>query len=270
MTRQDEWFDYLRRAGRGERTIASYRATFKLVDGDPLDMSVDDFEAWWAKVCDEPVGEEGEPREPKTLQRILNTMRSYYSWGVSFDYIDKSPARRTPAIKQGRRLPRPMSRSDMRKAMDNAPEDLRRAIALGAFAGMRVEEVAALDWKDVDLEGMRIWVRGKGDSDRTVGLGPLLFDEIGPPMESGSVVTRSAKSYSTDALTRRVNRYLKSLDIKGTFHKLRSRYATVAIAETGNLLAVSRALGHASPATTALYALTSDEDADRIAAAAER
>ena len=54
------------------------------------------------------------------------------------------------------------------------------------------------------------------------------------------------------------------------FHKLRHRFATVSLAATGNLLAVSRALGHSSPATTAVYAATSDADLDLIAEAAAR
>ena len=58
--------------------------------------------------------------------------------------------------------------------------------------------------------------------------------------------------------------------VDGTFHKLRSRFATVALASTGNLLAVSRALGHSSPATTAIYAATSDSDLDLIAEAVTR
>ena len=44
----------------------------------------------------------------------------------------------------------------------------------------------------------------------------------------------------------------------------------VALAATGNLLAVSRAMGHASPATTAIYAATSDSDLDVIADAVTR
>ena len=52
--------------------------------------------------------------------------------------------------------------------------------------------------------------------------------------------------------------------------KKRLCFGTVALAATGNLLAVSRAMGHASPATTAIYAATSDADLDVIADAVTR
>ena len=66
------------------------------------------------------------------------------------------------------------------------------------------------------------------------------------------------------------NRLIARAGVDGTFHKLRSRYATMALAGTGNLLAVSRSLGHSSPAVTAVYAATADSDLDLIAEAVTR
>lgn len=260
MKETDQWLAYLTRAGRSPSTIASYRSTMRAYLPDPFACTLEDVEAWW---------EQQDHKSPPTRQRTLNTLRSFYKWAIAYDLIDKDPTRRIPAPKQGRRLPRPISRSDLRRAMDAAPPDLRRALALGAYAGLRVSEAAALDWSDIDLEARRIYVRGKGDKDRVLALGPLLYDEIAPNT-GGNVICAGKKPYTADALQRRMNRHLERLDIEATFHKLRSRFATVALAESGNLLAVSRALGHASPATTAIYALTSDEDLDRIASAAER
>lgn len=58
--------------------------------------------------------------------------------------------------------------------------------------------------------------------------------------------------------------------VESTFHKFRARYATMALAGTGNLLAVSRSLGHSDPASTAIYAATADSDLDLIAEAVTR
>ena len=256
----DQWLDYLTRAGRSPRTIASYRSTMSRYLPDPIGATIDDVEAWWAEQDDKSV---------PTRQRIRNTVRSFYAWAIAFDLVDRDPTRRIPAPRQGRRLPRPISRTDLRRAMDAADPQVRRALALGAYAGLRVSEAAALSWSDVDLDARRIYVRGKGDKDRALGLGPLLYDEIAPNA-GGNVVTGTDAEWSGDALQRRVNRLFERVGVDATFHKLRSRFATVALAESGNLLAVSRALGHASPATTAIYALTSDEDLDRISSAVER
>lgn len=254
-----QWLNYLTRAGRSPRTIASYRSTMASFP-EPLTCTLEDAEAWWA---------EQDGKSQPTRQRQLNTLRSFYKWAVAFDLVERDPTRRIPSPKQGRRLPRPISRSDLKRAMDAADADLRRALALGAYAGLRVSEAADLDWRHVDLESRRIYIRGKGDKDRVLALGPLLYDEIAPNT-GGNVVSAGGKAYSGDTLQRRVNRLFERLGIDATFHKLRARFATVALAESGNLLAVSRALGHSSPATTAIYALTSDEDLDRIAVAVER
>jgi len=260
MNHVDQWLDYLTRAGRSPRTISSYRSTMSRYLPDPAMATVEDVEEWWA---------EQDGKSVPTRQRMRNTVKSFYVWAIAFDIVVRDPTRRIPAPHQGRRLPRPIGRSDLRRAMDAAGPEVRRALALGAYAGMRVSEVAALEWADVDLESRRIYIRGKGDKDRVVALGPLLYDELAPAV-NGNVVTANLRGWSGDTLQRRVNRLFGRLEIKCTFHNLRSRFATVALGESGNLLAVSRALGHASPATTAIYALTSDEDLDRISTAVER
>lgn len=75
---------------------------------------------------------------------------------------------------------------------------------------------------------------------------------------------------SADVLQRKANRFIRRCGVDATFHKLRARYATVGLAATGNLLSVSRALGHASTSTTAVYAETADTDLDLIGEAVTR
>ena len=69
---------------------------------------------------------------------------------------------------------------------------------------------------------------------------------------------------------RRVNRHLASLGMDSTFHKLRARYVTQGIAETGDIYAVARAAGWASIETAKHYAALSDDSLHRIAAAASK
>lgn len=260
MSSTDEWLHYLTGRNRSPETIRAYRSTmtaYVASVGDPLTATVDDAEAWWGTMSEHAV---------TSRQRALSCVRSFYTWAIRFDLIDRDPTRRLDAPTQGRRLPQPIGRADLRKLLDNAPGDLRRAIALGAYGGLRVAEVAALDWADVDMEARRITVRGKGDKDRAVGLGGLLLDELLPDV-GGNVVAAGGRPHSAGALQRRVNRYIVGQGVDGTFHRLRARFVTVALAKGAPLLSVSRAVGHASPTTTAIYALTADSDLDLIAEA---
>lgn len=263
MAPVEDWFAYLIQRNRSPETLRTYRSVMsgylELVP-DPLAADVGDAEAWWATLDGLAV---------KSRQRSLSCVRSFYTWAMRFDLIVRDPTRRLDAPTQGQRVPRPIGRADLRKALDNAPDDLRRAISLGAYAGLRVAEVAALDWSDIDIESRRLIVRGKGDKDRPVGIGGRLMDELLPAV-GGNVVTAGGKVYSGGALQRRVNRYMEGQGVDGTFHKLRSRYVTVALAEGAPLLSVSRAVGHASTTTTAIYALMADTDLDLIAEAVSR
>lgn len=263
MTATDDWLDYLVKRNRSTHTIRAYGTTldhYVRVVGDPLAATLDDAEAWWDTLAGHAV---------TSRQRALSCIRSFYAWAVRFDLIERDPTRRLDAPTQGRRLPEPIGRADLIRLLTAAPDDLRRAIALGAYAGLRVSEVATLDWADLDTESRRIRVRGKGDKDRAVGLSPLLLDELLPDV-GGNVVSAGGKAYTGGTLQRRVNRFIAAQGVNGTFHRLRARFVTVALANGAPLLSVSRAVGHASPTTTAIYALTADTDLDLIAEAVTR
>ena len=257
----DQFLEWLRRdRNYSTNTIAAYRRVLATIN-DPETATQGDVEDWWL---------DRDHLSPATRRQELAALRSFYRWMIRWDHRDDDPTRRLDAPKMGHRLPRPMGREDLHRLLSVTSGEMRRAICLGAYAGLRVAEVAALDWADVDVEARRIIVRGgKGDKDRPVGLSPLLLDAL-LPVTGGNVVRAGERAYSANALQQKVNATIRAAGVDGTFHKLRSRFATVALASTGNLLAVSRALGHSSPATTAVYAATADSDLDLIADAVAR
>lgn len=260
----EEWFAYLARRNRSPNTIRAYRTTIAAYTdmiGDPLTATLEDADRWWDHIT--------ETLAIRTQQRTLSCVRSFYNWATRFDYADRDPTRRLDPPSQGQRLPTPIGRADLKRILDAAPDDMRRAVALGAYGGLRVAEAASLDWSHVDMETRRIMVHGKGDKQRPVGLGSLLLDEL-LPATGGNVVAAGGKPYSASSLQRRVNRLIERSGATGTFHNLRARFVTVALANGAPLLSVSRAVGHSSPTTTAIYALTADSDLDLIAEAVSR
>lgn len=263
MTLVQDYLDYLANDRKySPNTIATYRRTYasfpNIEDADRAAV-----EAWW---------EARSGKASTTRRNELAAVRSFYAWCRAWDHRAPTddPTHRIQPPKMGRRIPRPVSRADLLHILAHTEGDIRRAVCLGAYAGLRVAEAAALDWRDLDTETNRIYVRGgKGDKDRLVGLPPLLLDSL-LPNTGGNVVRAGLEPYSANLLQQKVNAAIRNVGVDATFHKLRSRYATVALSATGNLLAVSRALGHASPATTAIYAATSDADLDVIAEAVSR
>jgi len=179
---------------------------------DALDVDLDQAEQWW---------ERQRAASVNTRNRTLSCVRSFYAWAVCFDLVDRDPTRRLDPPPKGRRLPQPTSRQQLHAILsrcdaEEAP-DLRRAVALAAYAGLCVAEAAALDRHDVDVDSRRIIVRaGKGDKDRAVGLSTLLAGELLPDV-GGNVVTAGAAAYTADALQRRVTRLLDRAGVDVTF-----------------------------------------------------
>lgn len=214
-------------------------------------------EAWWATRRE---------LSPATRANDLACLRAFYRWAIRWDRRDDDPSIRLDAPRVDRGLPHPISRKDLARLLTVLPDDLRRAVCLGAWAGLRVAETAALDWASVDAEARRLHVYGKGGKSRMVGMSPLLLDAL-LPETGGNVVAAGGPAPLANTLQRRVNRSIRAAGVDETYHSLRHRFGTVAYAATGDILAVGRAMGHSSPATTAIYAATSDEMLDRIAQA---
>lgn len=250
------WLDHLASRNLAENTLKTYARTLRTIP-DPEAATVDDIDKWWASRS---------TLAPTTRVNELAAVKSFYLWCRRHDHRpgtdDPTYRIEPPRVPKG--LPRPASRADLRSLLDALPEDLRRAVCLGAWAGMRVSEAAALDWDDIDQETNRIRITGKGGKTRLVGLSPLLLDSL-LPRTGGNVVTGGGQVYAAGTFQRRINRAIKAAGVDVTFHQLRHRFGTLGLAATGNLLAVGRAMGHSDPSSTAIYAASSDSDLDVIA-----
>jgi hypothetical protein len=104
-----------------------------------------------------------------------------------------------------------------------------------------------------------IIVMGKGCKERIVPLSPQLWHELvayGLP-RSGIIFLRHDGRHGQNSpklVSQLVNAYLKSIDVTETLHQLRHRFATRAFGVHKDIRVVQELMGHASPATTALYA----------------
>ena len=254
------WIDYLTAERCPPNTIARRRSVLGSI-GNAGTATREEVEAWWATRRD---------MSAATRSSDLASLRSFYRWAHRWEHRTDDPTLRLDAPKVDKGLPRPVTRHDLRTLLDRLPDDLRRAVALGAYAGLRVSEVAALDWADVDAEARRarIW-HSKGTKSRMVTIGVILVDHLLPDT-GGNVVCAGGKPYTANALQRRVNRAMHELGVADTFHGLRHRYGTLAYQATRDLVAVGRQMGHSSPVTTAIYAAASDDAAEVIAEAVTR
>lgn len=246
--------------GRSPHTLARYRAVLASLEpfGDPLTIDRDGIEAWWATRYD---------ASPATRANELACLRSFFKWATRFDHRPDDPTRRLDPPKIPNRVPRMIGRHDFGRLLgeltDDAP-DLRRAYALGGYAGLRVSEIASLDWRDVDQESRRMYVTGKGQKERPVPLSPVLLDYLLPDV-GGNVVRAGQKPYSAGTLQRKMNRHMARHGIDHTVHDLRKRGASIALSKGANPAAVRTMFGWSSMETVSHYAVVGDDELDRIA-----
>ena len=242
---------------RSPHTLARYRAVLAQVP-DPANATADEIQTWW---------ESRFPLSPATRSNELACLRSFYRWMGKYDHRADDPTRRLDPPKVPNIVPRAIGRTDLERLLGPLTADLpdvRRAVALGAYGGLRVSEASGLDWRDVDTESRRIYVRGKGQKERAVGMSPILLDYLSPEVV-GNVITAGGRPISGATLQRKANRLMERNGIRHSYHDLRKRGATMALAKGGNPAAVRQMFGWSSMETVSHYAVVGDAELDRIA-----
>ena len=187
---------------------------------------------------------------PATRRALLCDLRAFYRWANSRDLCNFDPTHPVESPKVPKRLPTPLTHDELARAWQAAGTEMRVIIALGASAGLRVSEMAALDAADINLESRTLTVRnGKGGKDRRIPMSHHLvtmFTHQGP----GPVLRAS----SGESVSAKVRAHFKMLSINKRAHDLRATFATEAARVSGgNLLLVAQLLGHESMETTQRY-----------------
>jgi len=154
----------------------------------------------------------------------------------------------------------PYAETDLAALLNEADPRERILVLLGADAGLRVAEVAALEWADVDLASASLVVTvGKGGKRRTVAITPRTVEGLAavrPTEASGPVF---------GITVRRLQAILQALCWRAGvkhrgFHSLRHSAGTRLYSVTKDLKVVARHLGHATTRPSELYAHLADED----------
>ena len=208
----------------------------------------------------------------KTRSMWLSTLNVFFTWALNNGYL-KFPAWRegepdnkppTFGIVKPRlhaRHPRPIPLEELQKALANATPQMRCWLLLGALTGCRCQEIALIERADIydtsDPPRLHI-VHGKGERERWVPLHPDVFTTLQalPMPTSGRLWDETPASVS-----RTINLYLHSLQIRSTAHTLRHYFASATYQACKDLRLTQELMGHSSPQTTAIYAAADQSQA---------
>lgn len=263
-----EWLRWLREdRGRSANTVATYVRSMRSLDVEPSVATSEDIEAWWRSRATD---KDGELRPHSSRNNELSAIRSFFTWAQRFGHRADNPTIRLDLLNSEKRISRFVGNDDLHTLIEKLAPDMRRAVALGAYGGLRVSEAASIDWKDIDQDTRRMIVRGKGNKERSVGVSFTLLDVLLPNKGGNVVAGGDREPYDGHYLQMKVNEAIRGAGVDATFHKLRHRFgfksAEAGIAPTS----IARAMGHESLTTTMGYIAAMDSDLDLIADAVSR
>lgn len=206
-----------------------------------------------------------------TRANMLCSLRTFYGWAVAEGYCALSPAAGFKGPKKPSPLPRALTLDQVRQLVAYlAAGEGRRArrdevlLLAGLYAGLRAGELGALRWPAIDLAAgvinIRISKMGRG---RAVKVHPVLagyfaswrqLQGLGPDVAVFGFHGQPINSNRVGKIVRDIS---AAVGFKFTPHSLRHTFATIALRRSGNVYAVSKALGHSQLKQTEIY-LASD------------
>jgi integrase/recombinase XerD len=234
------------------------------------DASPEDVEAYFADL-----GRRG--MAPATAARRRSAVRQFYRFALGEGWRTDDPSRRVEAPRQGRPLPKILSREEVERliaaaAARDGAAGVRLAclVELTYASGLRVSELVALPLAAVARDPAYLIVKGKGGKERLAPLGeaartavkawlavrPAAKDAGGrdnpwlfPSRGAGGRLTarRVAQMMDEAAVAAGIDRS------KVSPHVLRHAFATHLLEGGADLRVVQTLLGHADIATTQIY-----------------
>ncbi len=215
----------------------------------------------------------------RTQGRHLSALRGLFRYACLMGRMQSNPAESVPTPKVEKTLPRHLRPGEIEALLEapagrEGPLGLRdRALLELLYAsGLRVGELVALNWRDIDLGARVLRVVGKGDRERMTPFGgPAeqalrqwldawedVFRRRGGS-EDGHVepvfLNRDGGRLSARSVRRVIDRYVEeTAQAAGAHpHALRHSFATHLLESGADLRSIQELLGHASLSTTQRY-----------------
>jgi integrase/recombinase XerD len=222
---------------------------------------------------------------PRSINRKISTIKSYYTFLISESHIDHNPVLIVDLPKYNAKLPSALTTGDIKKLLefchlDDSPEGIRLAamIHLLYASGLRVSELVALKLADIasgmgSMDKIRktFTVKGKGNKERIV----VISDKAQIALEKYLKIrelfcagkSTKARQYffaghgSQGHMTRQnFGQLLKKISINAGLdpdsispHSLRHSFASHLLEGGADLRVIQELLGHADISTTQIY-----------------
>jgi integrase/recombinase XerD len=215
---------------------------------------------------------------PRSLARMISSLKSYYKFLLLDDIIEKNPAVNLSSPRIWLKLPQFLTVEEVESLLKQPDETKTRGVRDRAMlellyaTGLRVSELVSLKLKDLNMADGFLLCRGKGGKERVVPIGESArqaiqkyLAEARPKMlknASDSVfLTSHGRAFTRQGFWKLLKTYAKNsgLDLKISPHTLRHTFATHLLERGADLRSVQLMLGHTQITTTQIYTHVSRE-----------
>ena len=259
---------------------------WEIEDFDPKEVDAGDVKAWMLDML-----ERGQ--SPRSVKRRLSAVKSLYRFLLGLGLVKVNITRMVIVPKADKPLPIFFRESEMEafkeqnkvpsydEGMDKAEwlEVMRDYLVVELLyqTGMRRAELAALEDKDVDVQGRQIRVFGKRRKERMVPLGEQLAKEIEGYLAIKRELLLGNEGFGIFLVRKKKNGEWVALGAAGVYnivrarmgdvstlkkhspHVLRHTFATTMLNNGADIRSIQTLLGHSSLAATQVYTHASFE-----------
>jgi integrase/recombinase XerC len=209
-------------------------------------------------------------QSPRTIQRRLSAMRSFFNFLLRERALAFNPAAEVRAPKARKRLPETIDADLMAKLLSfRTSEQLgvrdKAIMELFYSSGLRLSELIGIDLADLDLRDRTVRVTGKGDKTRVVPVGRFAVEALAAWLleratiatigEAAVFVGRNGQRMGARAVQARISGWAKhqGIGVHMHPHMFRHSFASHLLESSQDLRGVQELLGHSNISTTQIY-----------------
>ena len=256
--------NYLRNIkGYSERTTSEYLKDLKAF---ALWAKANVKDARWSTLTRSDIDEyitmrAKEGIKPATTNRELAAISALYRFFIREGLLKTNPARFQSRRKVGFHLPNTIPSEDLQAAYEHSTGLVHVWIGLLATTGIRISELLALRWEDIDFNANSLEIMGKGRKERIVYTSPEYLDLLRQAYERKPSEGRIFRYDQRDArymLWQALKPYSRAKQLSP--HAIRHTYATNLATNGVNVTTIASILGHNRISTTQKYIDMSQAD----------
>ena len=189
-----------------------------------------------------------------TTNRELASISALYRYFIREGLLKTNPCRFQSRRKQADKLPNTIPSEDLKAAYEHSTGLVHVWIGLLATTGIRISELLALRWEDIDFKASSLEIMGKGSKERIVYTTPEYLELLKQAYERKPSEGRIFRYDERDArymLWQALKPYSRAKQLSP--HAIRHSFATSLAKQGVNVATIATILGHNRIATTQKY-----------------